>query len=128
MHIAQRKRWISGTGGKDKTTVLGMLERGGKLRTTVIENRKKQTLQPEIKAHVAAGWALYSDELLSYEGGWRAPTRTRSSTMPSSIVDGQVHTNGMENDWALLKRGINGSQPWRACQFMANIDNIRYDV
>src|SRR5688572_18195344 len=68
MHIAQRKRRITGTGGKDKTVVLGMLERGGKVRTMLVENRKKVTLQSEIHAHVEAGSALYSDELLSYDG------------------------------------------------------------
>ena len=36
MHVAQRNRRITGTGGKDKTAVLGMLERGGKVRTTVV--------------------------------------------------------------------------------------------
>ena len=45
MHIAQRKRRITGTGGKDKTAVLGVLERGGKVRTTVVADRKKKTLQ-----------------------------------------------------------------------------------
>jgi hypothetical protein len=59
---------ITGTGGKDKTAVLGILERGGKLRTTVIENRKKKTLQAEVHAQVEAGSALYSDELLSCDG------------------------------------------------------------
>ena len=29
--------------------------------------------------------------------------------MPSQYVDGKVHTNGMENFWSLLKRGINGT-------------------
>lgn len=108
MHIAQRKRRITGTGGKDKTAVLGMLERGGKVRTTVIENRKKQTLQPEIKAHVEAGSALYSDELLSYDG-LAATYAHQVIDHAVKYVDGQVHTNGMENYWALLKRGINGT-------------------
>src|ERR1700681_3418924 len=45
MHIAERKRRITGTGGKDKTPVLGIVERGGKVRTIVIPNRKKKALQ-----------------------------------------------------------------------------------
>jgi hypothetical protein len=45
MHVAQRRRRITGTGGKDKTPVLGMLERDGKVRTMVIADRKKKTLQ-----------------------------------------------------------------------------------
>ena len=55
MHIAQRKRRITGRGVTDKTAVLGVLERGGKVRTMVIENRKKETLQSEVRAQVEAG-------------------------------------------------------------------------
>lgn len=108
MHIAQRKRRITGTGGKDKTAVLGILERGGKVRTTVVENRKKKTLQAEIHAHVEAGAALYSDELLSYDG---LEGRYAHQVIDHAVeyVNGKVHTNGMENYWSLLKRGLNGT-------------------
>jgi transposase-like protein len=108
MHIAQRKRRITGTGGKDKVAVLGMLERGGKVRTTVVENRRKHTLQTEVKAHVEAGAALYTDQLLSYEG---LEGRYAHQVIDHAVtyVDGQVHTNGMENFWALLKRGLAGT-------------------
>jgi transposase-like protein len=68
MHVAQRRRRITGTGTKDKTAVMGILERGGTVRTSVVENRKKATLQAAIHEHVEAGSALYSDELLSYDG------------------------------------------------------------
>src|SRR5580692_1423852 len=37
MHIAQRKRRITASGVKDKTAVMGMLERGGKVRTVVVK-------------------------------------------------------------------------------------------
>lgn len=68
MHTAPRKRRITGTGGKDKTAVLGLLKRGGPIRAAVVLNRRKPTLQAEVTRHVAAGAALYSDELKSYEG------------------------------------------------------------
>src|SRR5438132_14287381 len=61
MHTEKRKRRITGTGGKDKTAVMGILERGGKVRTTVIDNRKKKTLQSEVRKHREAGSALYTD-------------------------------------------------------------------
>ena len=67
MHVAQRKRRITGTGGKDKTLVMGSVERGGKVRATVVSNRNKEVLQAEVKKQVEAGAGLYSDELLSYE-------------------------------------------------------------
>ncbi|MBI4266166.1 MAG: IS1595 family transposase [Acidobacteria bacterium] len=108
MHVAQRKRRITGTGGKDKTAVLGMLERGGKVRTTVIGNRKKKTLHAEVKKHVEAGSALYTDALLSYEG---LEGKYAHQVIDHAVkyVDGQIHTNGMENFWSLLKRGLNGT-------------------
>jgi transposase-like protein len=95
MHVAQRKRRITGTGGKDKTAVLGILERGGKVRTEVVENRKKKTLQAEVHEHVQAGSALYSDELLSYNG---LESRYAHQVIDHAVayVDGAVHTNGLE--------------------------------
>src|SRR5437667_5044848 len=68
MHVAQRKRRITGTGGKDKTAVMGILERGGKVITKVVGDRKKRTLHAEVEKHVEAGAALYSDDLRSYDG------------------------------------------------------------
>lgn len=41
MHISQRKRRITGTGGKDKTAVMGILKRGGKVRTSIVPDRTK---------------------------------------------------------------------------------------
>jgi transposase-like protein len=68
MHKDKKAAKITGTGGKDKTAVMGILERGGKVRTAVIPNRKKKAIQAEVRKHVQAGSALYTDFLLSYEG------------------------------------------------------------
>ena len=68
MHLSKRQRRITGTGGKDKTAVMGILERGGEVRTVVVGSRRKQVLQAEVKKHVEAGAALYTDALLSYDG------------------------------------------------------------
>lgn len=108
MHVAKRQRRITGTGTKDKTAVMGILERGGKVRTTVVPNRKKSALQAEVKKHVEAGSALYTDFLLSYEGlaGQYAHQVVDHAV---EYVNGRIHTNGLENFWSLLKRGINGT-------------------
>src|SRR5271157_295422 len=55
MHASKRAKKITGTGGKDKTAVMGILERGGKIRTSVVPSRKKKALQAEVRKHVAAG-------------------------------------------------------------------------
>ncbi len=108
MHVAQRKRRITGTGGKDKTPVMGIVERGGQVRTVVLPDRKKHTLQGEVKKHVEAGSALYSDELLSYDG-LEGEYAHKVINHAVAYVDGQVHTNTLENFWSLLKRSISGT-------------------
>src|SRR5947209_5566604 len=74
MHKDVRARKITGTGGKDKTAVMGILERGGKVVAKVVPNRKKKALQSEIREHVLAGSALFTDALKSYEGLRRVST------------------------------------------------------
>jgi transposase-like protein len=108
MHATKRARRITGTGTKDKVPVLGIMERGGKVRTTVVPNRRKHALQGEVRKHVEAGSALYTDALLSYDGlaGEYAHQVVDHAVQ---YVDGQVHTNGLENFWSLLKRSISGT-------------------
>jgi transposase-like protein len=108
MHLDKRERRITGTGGKDKTPVMGMLERGGKVRLAVVPNRRKKALQEEVRNHVSAGAALYSDALQSYDGLSQNYAH-KVIDHAEKYVDGKVHTNGLENFWSLLKRGINGT-------------------
>jgi transposase-like protein len=108
MHLDKRERRITGTGGKDKTIVVGTLERGGKVRAVVLPDRKKKGLQAHVRAHVEAGSALYTDALQSYDGLTQDYAH-RVIDHAEKYVSGQVHTNGLENFWSLLKRGISGT-------------------
>ncbi|MGA9939341.1 MAG: IS1595 family transposase [Candidatus Acidiferrales bacterium] len=108
MHVSERKRRITGTGTKDKTAVMGILERGGKVRAAVVPSRRKAVLQEEVRKHVTAGAALYTDALLSYEG-LASDYAHQVVDHATQYVDGRVHTNGLENFWSLLKRGIAGT-------------------
>jgi transposase-like protein len=108
MHLSERQRRITGTGGKDKTIVFGMLERDGRIRAKVMTDRKRDSLQAEIKEHVKVGTALYSDEWVAYKG---LETDYQHQVVDHAMryVDGRVHTNGLENFWSLLKRGLSGT-------------------
>jgi transposase-like protein len=68
---------------------------------------KKSALQAEIRKHAEAGSALYTDALQSYNGLDEFEHQVVDHAV--QYVDGKVHTNGMENFWSLLKRGINGT-------------------
>ena len=108
MHRSKRARVITGTGGKDKTVVMGILERGGNVRAMVVDNRRRSELQKQVREHVEAGAALYSDELKSYEG-LSAEYEHAVINHAVEYVNGNVHTNGMENFWSLLKRSLHGT-------------------
>jgi transposase-like protein len=108
MHKSKRDRVISGTGGKDKEIVLGMLERGGNVRVMHIENRRKAELQAHVREHVEAGAAIFTDELLSYDGLNR-DFKHQVINHAIEYANGNVHTNGMENFWSLVKRQLHGT-------------------
>lgn len=109
MHREKHHRRITATGSKDKTPVIGILERGGEVRANVIPSRRKHHVQAEIRAHVKAGSAIYTDALLSYQGLKNQDFIHETIDHAERYVDGQVHTNGLENFWSLLKRGIKGT-------------------
>lgn len=98
--------------GRNQTTgkvaVMGLLERRGEVRTTIVSNTKRKSLQSEVKAHVEAGSTVYSDALRSYNG---LEQDYLHSVINHAVeyVRGEVHTNGIENFWSLLKRAIKGT-------------------
>src|SRR6266446_3692583 len=109
MHEDVKARKIQGRRGPEgKAIVAAVLERGGKVRARVIEKRRKKNLQALVRENVEPKSALYSDALKSYEG---LSDEYEHQVIDHAVayVDGQVHTNGMENFWSLLKRGINAT-------------------
>jgi len=107
MHASKRAEKIAGTGGKDKAAVLGILERGVKVRTKVVDNTRKKTLQKELRERVLAGSAIFTDALKSQEGLDEFQHEVIDHAV--AYVDGEIHTNGLENFWSLLKRGLRGT-------------------
>jgi transposase-like protein len=108
MHKDKRARVITGTGGKDKTVVMGMMERGGNVRAFVVDTRRKHELQKQIREHVEAGAAIFTDELKS-NNGLEPEYQHAVINHAVEYVNGNVHTNAMENFWSLLKRGLHGT-------------------
>jgi transposase-like protein len=108
MHKHVRARKITGTGGKDKTVVVGVKQRGGEMRAAVVPDTKGPTQRRHVTENVMPGTAVYTDTLRSYSG---LDKDFEHATVDHAecYVDGQVHTNGAENFWSLLKRGLHGT-------------------
>jgi transposase-like protein len=110
MHGDVKARRLQGRRGgtQGKAIVAAVLERGGKVRAKVVDRRKKKDLQAFVREHVEPKSALYSDALKSYDG-LSGDYAHQVIDHAVAYVDGAVHTNGLENFWSLLKRGINGT-------------------
>ena len=102
MHMSKRKH----IGARDtgKIAVMGLLERhGGEVRTMVVEGTKRHHLHSEVSKHVEAGSTVYTDALRSYNQLDHEYIH-HVINHAEKYVDGQIHTNGIENFWSLLKR------------------------
>ena len=108
MHSDKRKKRITRRGAHDKTIVFGILERGGSVKARVIPDRQGKTVGPILAQHVNAGSEIMTDEMTGY-------TKLHETYVHQVVnhaieyVNGKVHTNGIENFWALLKRGLLGT-------------------
>jgi transposase-like protein len=92
----------------NKTVVMGMLERGGNITTRIIHERDDKTLQGHVRDSVDKGSLVYTDEWRSYMGLSEEYVH-QVINHAEKYVDGRVHTNGLENFWSLLKRGLAGT-------------------
>jgi transposase-like protein len=110
MHRSVKAKKLEGKGGgvAGKIGVQGLLERGGHIRARVIDNSQRQTVVPAVYENVEAGSHVYTDELRSYFG-LCAEYEHDVINHAEMYVNGQIHTNGLENFWSLMKRGLGGT-------------------
>lgn len=98
-----------------KIAVMGLLERHpekgmSRIKLLGLDGRQKRHLQTPVRKHVAEGATINTDALFSYQGLSANDTYTHNVIdHAEKYVDGQVHTNSMENFWSLLKRTLKGT-------------------
>jgi len=115
MHKAKRDRLgiTKGRSMAGKVAVMGLLERHpeqgkSRIRLRGLDGRQKRHLQTPIAQEVELGSTIHTDALFSYQGLDRTYTHNVIDHA-EAYVNGNVHTNGCENFWALLKRTIKGT-------------------
>lgn len=110
MHKSRRVVGMNYSAGNGKAIVMGMLERGGRVRARVIANRKVPNMESLLTANLHPGSHLITDEHVSYP--FIAANNEYAHEIINHIegyVRDHVHTNGIENFWSCLKRGLNGT-------------------
>lgn len=112
MNAKRRKTWEAEGGGSGpfggKTGVMGFKQRDGRVALTVIGDRESGALQRQVRKHVRPDATVITDELSSY-AGLDKHYQHLVVNHAERYVDGQIHTNGLENFWSLLKRSLGGT-------------------
>lgn len=94
----------------NQVSVFGAMQRGGDVRATVVTDRNKATLVPEIIKNVEPDAILYTDSASYYKRlNELFPNHAMVDHFAKEYVKGDVWTNGIENFWALLKRTVKGT-------------------
>jgi transposase-like protein len=112
MHAGRRlKLQTAITQRTNKVPVMGILDRETRqVRAQVIPNVKRETLQNAILNQIEGGATIYTDQFSAYD---RLPAAKEfvheTVNHVQEYVRGQVHTQGIENFWSLLKRGLRGT-------------------
>ena len=107
-HAAKRKHEGRGTVGK--TAVVGMRERGGKVKAGPVKAVDQRTLTDAIHANIEPGSTVYTDAASAYKPvGGLLYDHASVNHGAGEYVNGAAHTNGIESTWAVLKRSINGT-------------------
>jgi transposase-like protein len=95
---------------ESKTTVVGMVERGGRVRATLAENREHRPVRSIVHQYVLPEANVYTDDWVGYrklDQHYASHSRIRHAE--KIYVEGDVHTNTIEGFFGNLKRGINGT-------------------
>lgn len=133
MHKSKRPKGsgFSGkmSGGQGKAIVVGMLERGGRVKAEVVYERTQAVLHELVKKHLEPSSSLVTDEW----GGYRGLSEEFLHVFVNHAVEyvnGHIHTQGIENFWSLLKRGLTGTyisvEPFHLHRYLAE-QIFRYD-
>lgn len=105
----ENKKLKLGRGPVGKTPVIGMKDRDTKLVAATPVNRlDHQTLRSFINLHTEPGGTIYTDESSLYNGLHHL-THKAVRHRDKEYVRGDVHTNGVEGFWSMIKRGVYGT-------------------
>jgi transposase-like protein len=111
MHKSKRERLSRDggmQGGSGKAVVMGMLVRGGQVKATVIPHRRNNIPEKIVRELVEPGTEVHTDEFVGYYNLQDGYVHKVINHLEGYVKE-NVHTNGIENFWSLLKRGIGGT-------------------
>lgn len=106
-----RGRPMAGDYADKKVTVIGMVERKGRVRAVIADDVKGSTMLGLVKEHVLPKSTVFTDDFCSYDvmdRHYNEYVHRRINHSAKIYVMGDVHTNTIDGFWALVKTGIRG--------------------
>ena len=98
------------SGASNKRAILGLIERGGMVRTFHVKQANKENVAALVSQNVAIESALYTDESRLYHGvGATFAAHESVKHSAGEYVRGDVHSNSIENYFSVFKRGMRGT-------------------
>lgn len=127
----KRKRFSDDKPRSEKTAVVGLLDREAReVRATVVPNVSREILQDAILSNIEGNSTVYTDGHHAYSNLKTINFVHETVNHLEEYVRGDVHTNGLENFWALLKRGLKGTyvavEPYHLDRYVTEQD-FRYN-
>jgi transposase-like protein len=107
MHREKRLKRQLAERADQSTIVMGMLDRDSRqVRAQVVPNVKRETLQNAILEQIEKGSTVYTDQAPAYDNLAAREYVHETVNHLQEYVRGEIHTQGIENFWSLLKRGL----------------------
>lgn len=119
-HYDKKVKNSQGRSFKDKTPVLGILQRGGRIICKVVPDTKAATIQPLLREIIKPGSTVYSDEWWAYQGLSNAYHHEIVDHGRGQYKNGDACTNSIEGFWGIFKRGIIGIYNWVSRKHLQN--------
>ncbi len=102
-YFGGRQKGQRGRGAAHKTPAVGLRERGGRVRCLVVPNVASPTLRAAIRAAVAPGTTVYTDQFSGYARVREDGYRHRRLDHGTRFARGQTHTQSIEGYWGHVK-------------------------
>ena len=110
MHADKREARYKALKARPNIPVMGMLDRESRqVRAQVVPNVKRETLQNAILEQIEKGSSVYTDRGVGYDNLSAREYIHETVNHIEEYVRGEVHTQGIENFWSLLKRSLRGT-------------------
>jgi len=130
-HSNKKTKGTRGRSVKTKKPVLGMLQRGGNVVATVIDKPNAENIMPIIRNSVPENTTIITDEFRGYAQLHKNYLHLSINHSANQYVNGLAHTNGIENFWSQMKRGIDGiyhSISFKHLQAYVDEYSLRYNT